>query len=233
MQQLHFLCILGHSLLLFVVVVTIALQHVVTWCVYDHLFVCAVLCSRQRAEEEEREAQREQKFGRSRRFTSTHQFAGEAGTSSHHQQPQQRRRRDFLGYYKALGISLEEAGAAVGDRWLAHLQPLLCTLQMCSKAQLTHTGYKRLFVARCSHKLLAPLLQSVLSDAIDELDQPLLPQLPPLSCCSHHSAPVLAQQHIIVNALSLVHALACLGYDSVLVNTCRGEHQLGLHQVSL
>jgi hypothetical protein len=121
-----------------------------------------------------------------------------------------------LGYYKALGISLEEAGAAVGDRWLAHLQPLLCTLQMCSKAQLTHTGYKRLFVARCSHKLLAPLLQSVLSDAIDELDQPLLPQLPPLSCCSHHSALVLAQQHTIVNVLSLVHALACLGYDSVL-----------------
>eukprot|EP00775_Hariotina_reticulata_P004862 gene4862-5107_t len=69
--------------------------------------------SRQRAEEEEREAQRQQKFGRSRRFTSTHQFGAEAGTGPNHQQPQQRRRRDFLGYYKALGINLEEAGVTI------------------------------------------------------------------------------------------------------------------------
>lgn len=77
---------------------------------YCH-FVCQhSVISQQREEEEKRESQRDQKFGRKRQFTSQHHDESGAGARMDHQQPARtRRRRDFLGYYKALGINLEES----------------------------------------------------------------------------------------------------------------------------
>eukprot|EP00878_Enallax_costatus_P029258 GHUV01031706.1.p1 GENE.GHUV01031706.1~~GHUV01031706.1.p1 ORF type:complete len:147 (+),score=33.80 GHUV01031706.1:327-767(+) len=73
-------------------------------------------CSQQREEEEKRESEREQKFGRKRHFTSQHHDESGAGARMNHQQPPRaRRRRDFLGYYKALGINLEETSLIISS----------------------------------------------------------------------------------------------------------------------
>ncbi|WIA41921.1 hypothetical protein OEZ86_009235 [Tetradesmus obliquus] len=75
--------------------------------------------SKQRDEDEARESKREARFGRSRHHHAGHAGHGhhqESGARMAHQQHgNSRRRRDFLGYYKALGINLEEASAAISS----------------------------------------------------------------------------------------------------------------------